>query len=81
METTQCALTGLWKLNLDPEKEKKTKAEVNQSTTNTINIIFDLPSAKQTFLWYHAAAGFPPKATFIKAVQTGNYTTWPKLTV
>jgi hypothetical protein len=46
-----------------------------------INIIFDLPSARQNFLWYHAAAGFPPKETFIRAVCNGNYATWPKLTI
>ncbi len=46
-----------------------------------INIIFDLPSARQNFLWYHAAAGFPPKETFIRVVCNGNYATWPKLTV
>ena len=47
----------------------------------TINVIFELPSARETFLWYHASAGFPTKATFIDAVRNGNYSTWPKLTV
>jgi hypothetical protein len=70
MEAPWCALTGLCKLNLDLEKEEKKDAEVDQATTDTINIIFDLPSAKQTFLWYHAAAGIPPKATFIKRYAT-----------
>ncbi len=46
-----------------------------------MNVIFDLPSARETFLWYHASAGFPTKATFIDAVRNGNYSTWPKLTV
>ena len=46
----------------------------------TANVIFDLPSARQSFLWYHTAAGFPPKETFLKAARHGNYTTWPKLT-
>jgi hypothetical protein len=30
--------------------------------------------------YYHAAARFPSKETFPKAVQAGNYTTWPGLT-
>jgi hypothetical protein len=47
----------------------------------TINVIFDLPSTRETFLWYHASAGFPPKENFIDAVRNGNYSTWPKLTV
>jgi hypothetical protein len=39
---------------------------------DTINVIF---------VWYHATAGFPTKATFIDTVRNGNYSTWPKLTV
>jgi hypothetical protein len=48
---------------------------------DTINVIFDLPITRETFLWYHASAGFPTKATFIDTVRNGNYSTWPKLTV
>ena len=29
----------------------------------------------------HAAAGFPVKETWIRAVRAGNYTTWPGLSV
>jgi hypothetical protein len=46
-----------------------------------IQVIFNLPSARQNFLWYHAAAGFPIKETFIRAICKGNYATWPKLTI
>jgi hypothetical protein len=45
-----------------------------------INLIFDLPSPRQTLLWYHAAAGFPTKETMSDAVRAGNYSTWPGLT-
>jgi hypothetical protein len=31
-------------------------------------------------LYYQAAAGFPPKETFLGTVQSGNYATWPGLT-
>ncbi|KAL7537341.1 hypothetical protein ACHAWF_005737, partial [Thalassiosira exigua] len=31
--------------------------------------------------YYHAAAGFPVKSTWIDAVRAGNYATWPGLTV
>jgi hypothetical protein len=47
----------------------------------TLNVIFELPSARETFLWYHASTGFPTKATFIEAIRNSNYSTWPKLTV
>jgi hypothetical protein len=46
-----------------------------------INAIFNFPSSHETFLWYHASVGFPPKETFINAIRNGNYATWPKLMV
>jgi hypothetical protein len=78
LDAERCNSTGLWKLPLD-DKTKETS--INSPTNEAINAIFDLPSARQTFLWYHASAGFPVKEQFIKAVRNGNYTTWPKLTV
>jgi len=70
-DADRCDHTGLWKLPLDDKTKEK----------EAINVIFDLPSARQTFLWYHTAAGFPVKESFIKVVRNGNYATWPKLTV
>jgi len=78
LDADRCKNTGLWKLPLD-DKTKETST--NPPTNEAINAIFDLPSARQTFLWYHASAGFPAKEQFIKAVRNGNYATWPKLTV
>ncbi len=78
LDADRCDRTGLWKLLLD-NKIKVTN--MNSPTTKAINAIFDLPSTRQTFLWYHAAAGFPVKESFIKAVRNGNYATWPKLTI
>jgi len=74
----RCEHTGLWKLPLD-NKTKETNG--TPPTNEAINVIFDLPSARQTFLWYHTAAGFPVKESFIKVVRNGNYATWPKFTV
>jgi hypothetical protein len=78
LEADRCNLTGLWKLPLHTEETATNKDPPHKEATN---VIFDLPSARQDFLWYHAAAGFPPKETFIRAVCNRNYATWPKLTV
>ncbi len=78
LEAYRCNLTGLWKLPLHTEETATNK---DPPHNEAINVIFDLPSARQNFLWYHAAAGFPPKETFIRAICNGNYATWPKLTV
>ena len=62
LDADRCDSTGLWKLPLDDKiKETSTISAMNKA----INAIFDLPSALQTFLWYHASAGFPVKEQFI----------------
>jgi hypothetical protein len=78
LEANRCNLTGLWKLPLHAED---TAANVEPPHNEVINVIFALPSARQNFLWYHAAAGFPQKETFIRAICNRNYATWPKLTI
>jgi hypothetical protein len=64
LEAPRCEATGLWKLPLEP-----------MQSTDTINAIFNLPSSRQTLMWYHAAAGFPSKETFMNAVRAGHYST------
>jgi hypothetical protein len=78
LEAKRCDLTGLWKLPLHPEGIAANRAP---PLNEAINVVFDLPSARQNFLWYHATAGFQPKETFIRAIRNVNYATWPKLNV
>jgi len=80
LESERCEHTGMWRLDLNPATSPPT-TEAQAAPNETINVIFDLPSARKMFLWYHASAGFPTKATSIDAVRNGNYSTWPKLTV
>ena len=75
----RCHTSGLWKMGLEPREN--TGATASESTTESINALFDLPSTKQTALWYHAAAGWPEKETFLDTIRKGNYATWPGLTV
>ena len=44
------------------------------------NNVYNLPSTKQSIRYLHAAAGFPVKSEWIKAIKAGNYVTWPELT-
>ncbi len=39
--------------------------------------VYKLPSLEPIVRYLHAATGFPPKLTWLKAVQWGNYSTWP----
>jgi hypothetical protein len=70
LEANRCNLTGLQKLPLHAEE---TAANKEPPHNESINVIFDHPSACQNFLWYHMAAIFLPKETFIRAICNGNY--------
>jgi hypothetical protein len=78
----RCDDTGLWKMNLDLNYEILGRKSSNQfiAGVDVANAIFDLPNSRQSLMYFHAAAGFPTKETFIDAVQAGNYATWPCLT-
>ncbi len=43
--------------------------------------VYELPSLEPTIRYLHAATGFPPKSTWFKAIQQGNYSTWPIINV
>ncbi len=81
LEFNWCQHTRMWWLNLNPENPNPHSPNKQHVNPETINVIFDLPSSRKTFLWYHASAKFSPKDTFIDAFCKGNYATWPKLTV
>ena len=42
---------------------------------------YDLPSTYSLVQYFHAADGFPVSTTCLKAIKTGNYRTWPGLTL
>ncbi len=53
----------------------------DQTTTKEgVNHAYDLPSISQTVRYLHAAAGYPTKATWTKAIKAGNFNTWPTIT-
>jgi len=78
----RCTETGLWKmeLNLDYEILGREYPERFTAGVDEANAIFVLPNSRQTLLYFHAAAGFPTKESFLEAVRAGNYATWPGLT-
>jgi hypothetical protein len=80
LNAPRCKLMGLWELPLEPPQTTSSNTRSAAAQSETINVIFDLPSTRQTLLWYHTAVGFPTKETFSNAVCAGNYSTWPGLT-
>jgi hypothetical protein len=43
--------------------------------------VYELPSIKPTIQFLHGAAGFPTKASWLKAIRKGNYLSWPLINV
>jgi hypothetical protein len=78
----RCNITGLWKMELDLDFEILGQEHPNHfiAGVNAANAIFNLPNTRKSLMYYHALAGFPVKETFMDAVCTGNYATWPGLT-
>lgn len=48
--------------------------------TDFVNSVYELPNLEQVIAWYHVAASYPTKATWLKAIEVGFYATWPMLT-
>ena len=44
-----------------------------------INNVYNLKAKPELIRYYHAAAGFPTKPTWIKAIKNGHYRKWPGL--
>ncbi len=44
-----------------------------------INSVYSIPSTKGNIKFLHAAAGYPVEDTWTKAINAGNYLTWPGL--
>ncbi len=52
------------------------------ATVNECEIVanvYDIPSINHMIKYLHAAAGYPVEDTWVKAINAGNYTTWPRL--
>jgi hypothetical protein len=43
--------------------------------------VYELPSVESTIRYLHGAAGFPTKASWLKAIRKGNYLSWPLINV
>ena len=54
--------------------------DANRSTLKAYSA-YDLPSVRALIRYFHATAGYPIRSTWLKAIGSGNYSTWPGLTL
>lgn len=69
---------GLWRISRD--ESKPTQVSQPNCKQEAVLSVYNLPSMSQTVQYFHAAAGFPVKDTWLKAIKNGNYKTWLGLT-
>ncbi|KAL7542248.1 hypothetical protein ACHAWF_007125 [Thalassiosira exigua] len=62
----------MWYFNLLPDEEELSHLEAFSA--------YDLPSVEALVRFFHAAAGFLVRDTWLRAIKNGNYDSWPGLT-
>ena len=72
----------LWRISLQPgESDHPSMPNDDKQATLAEYSAHDLPSVATFFRYFHAAAGFPVRSTWTKAIGAGNYSSWPGLTL
>ena len=66
----------LWRLPITENPNPQTSPSPTHIATNA----YTIPTTKELIAYYHAAAGYPVKSTWLAAIKAGNYATWPGLT-
>ena len=69
-------------MTLQPEPEHVPDLPPTNTTTASLQAYsaYDLPSVQALVRYLHAAAGFPVRDTWLRAIKAGNYVSWPGLT-
>ena len=72
----------LWRIALQPGNWNLPKMLHNANkTTLEVYSAYDLPSVDALIRYFHAAAGYLVRSTWLKDISAGNYSTWPGLTL
>ena len=78
----RCKTSGLWRVLLKPmviNQNEDTILLDQPNPEHTVNIAYELPSTEQLIRYLHACVGYPTKETWVKAIISGNYVSWPGL--
>ena len=54
---------------------------VTEAPTDTINNVYELPIIEHAVRYLHGAAGFPTKATWLRAICNNTFISWPLINV
>ena len=77
----------LWRISLKPELNSlptlpnDPKHDPQEETTLDAFNVYDLPSFKALVIYFHAASGYPMQSIWLKAIELGNFASFPGLTL
>ena len=72
----------LWRIALQPGESNLPRMSHN-TTMDTLAAYsaYNLPSVAALIRYFHVAAEYPVRSTWLKAISAGNYSSWPGLTL
>ena len=88
----KCPTTGLWRIplvemvrnnNTDTVITNRPPTEflpARPPPTDAIHNVYELKTQPELIRYYHAAAGFPTKPTWMRAIKNQQFASWPGLT-
>jgi hypothetical protein len=79
MEGQMDRSTGLWKVPFD-NKNQEWRNEYKRKRDEIMSNVYDINKFHEAIQYLHAKSGSPVPSTFIKAIEAGNFVTWPTLT-
>jgi hypothetical protein len=80
MQGRRSRSTGLWTVPLDNTGISSMAQQHRNRKGEMSNHVYEFTKGYYATQYLHAAIFLPVASTFIKAVEAGNFTTWPKLT-
>jgi hypothetical protein len=73
--------TGLWTVLLDNTWMSTMTQKYRKQQEEISNNVYEISKVYEATQYLHAAAFSPVKSTFTKAIEEGNLTMWPNLTL
>ena len=76
----------LWRISLNPELNSLPtlpngpKHKPQEEATLDAFSAYNLPSVEALVIYFHAAAGYPVRSTWLKVMELGNFASFPGLT-
>ena len=68
----------LWCMSIMPNPDNMLLLPDDQKTTTLQESSdYDTPSVEELIRYFHAAAGFPVRDTWLKSIKVGNLASWP----